>query len=59
MVFWLLSSFIREQAAKFFAEFWTRVLGLEEDESLDCDFNDLKEANPILIKSIISSCRLW
>lgn len=49
----------REQAAKFFTEFATKILWKEADESLSCDFNDTYNADSSLKDYIVKSCQLW
>lgn len=48
----------REQASKFFSKF-ALMLGKTEDTTLPCNFSDIWSADPTLVPSIISACRLW
>jgi hypothetical protein len=48
----------REEASKFFSVFAQKEFNKVESSNLSCDFNDIKNADPTLRKSITSSCKL-
>ena len=49
----------REEASKFFSVFAKKELGLKENSTNSCNFTDIKLADPTLVSSINSSCKLW
>jgi hypothetical protein len=48
----------REQASKFYTQFAVNVLYKVIDMTKYCEFNDLKDADPSLRNSILTSCLL-
>ena len=48
----------REEASKFFSVFAEKEFNKVESSNRSCDFNDIKNSDPTLRKSITSACKL-